>query len=198
MTLSLNLSSVITVDKKPFYIYIYTDAAWRMLLYAYFILNCGLHNFNLYIDAMWFNSLGSGYVICAPRSRWYHSFVVFYPIKTGSDICEYNLLFSPTRLWCSCIEETGTAFEKFGPRAWYIRFLRRIYKEYVERTESVLEKQDIIFALNFIYRFSVNLFLRCKLVENTIVLCRLIWLSFFLCFYKIIINSSMVGCAEKI
>jgi hypothetical protein len=154
MTLSLNLSSVI--------IYIYTDAVWRMLLYAYFILNYGLHNFNLYIDALWFNPLGSGYVIRASRSKWYCSFVLFYPLTTGSDICKYNLLFSPTRLWCIHIEEKGTAFENWGLKAWYIRFLRRIYEEYVERTEGVLEKQDII--LHWILSIdSVWLFLRFKL-----------------------------------
>lgn len=148
---------------KTTYIHMFTDAMWRMLLYAYFILNCGLYNFNLYIDAAWFNPLDSGYVICASRNKWYLSFVVFYPITAGSDICEYNLLFSPTRLWCIHIEEKCTAFGKWGSEAWYIRYHKRICEEYIERTESVLEKQDIIFALNFIYWFSVNLFISWQL-----------------------------------
>jgi hypothetical protein len=67
-----------------------------MLLCTYFILNCGLHNFNLYTDAMWFNPLGSG--------LWYvHQqmagirFVGFYPIMTDSVSYECNLLFSPMK-----------------------------------------------------------------------------------------------------
>jgi len=39
-------------------------------IYIYFILNCGLHNFNLFMRVTLFNPLGSGYVIQASTSRW--------------------------------------------------------------------------------------------------------------------------------
>jgi len=52
--------------------------------YTYFILNCGLCDFNLFIDAVWLNPLDSGCVIHESVSGWYCNSVVLFLLITDS------------------------------------------------------------------------------------------------------------------
>ena len=52
--------------------------------YTYFILNCGLCNFNLFRDAVWLNPLDSGCAIHESVCGWYCNSTVLFLVITDS------------------------------------------------------------------------------------------------------------------